>query len=295
MRVFAAVAELEGFAPAARRLRMSPPAVTRAVALLEERIGARLFHRTTRVVRLTHAGARFLADTKRILSELDEAETSAAGLHAELRGELAVTASTMFGRMFVAPIVLDFLAEHENVTARTLLVDRVVDLMDEGFDVAVRIAHLSDSSLSAVRVGAVRSVVCASPDYLARHGTPRTPSELSRFRAIAFSFTSDRADWSFGDERVRPAAQLVVNSADVAIAAAVAGHGITRALSYQVAAEVKAGRLKVLLRDYEAAEIPVHVVHTEGRHASGRVRAFVDFAVARLRSDRALHPKGRRL
>src|SRR5688572_13475332 len=163
MRAFVAVVEAASFAAAARQLGQSPPAVTRAVAALEERIGARLFHRTTRSVRLTEVGARYLGDAKRILAEVDEAEASAAGAHAAPRGQLGVTASVMFGRMYVAPVLLDFLARFPGVTARMLLADRVVDLMEENLEVAVRIAHLEDSSLTAVRVGEVRRVICAAP------------------------------------------------------------------------------------------------------------------------------------
>jgi DNA-binding transcriptional LysR family regulator len=293
MRAFVAVAEAQGFAAAARRLAMSPPAVTRAIVALEDRIGTRLLHRTTRTVRLTEAGTRFLADCKRILGELDEAEASAAGSHAEPRGRLAVTASVMFGRLYVAPVVLDFLALNPRVTARTLFVDRVVDLVDEGLDVAVRIAHLPDSSLTALRVGAVRRVVCASPDYLARRGTPRRLDELAQHDAIVFSPAEAAEDWSFGagspGETVRPPARLIVNSAEVAIAAAAAGHGITRVLSYQAAAEVRAGRLAIVLAALEPPAIPISVVYPEGRRAAAKVRAFVDFAVARLRADAALN------
>jgi DNA-binding transcriptional LysR family regulator len=293
MRAFVAVAEEQGFAAAARRLAMSPPAVTRAIVALEDRIGTRLLHRTTRTVRLTEAGTRFLADCKRILGELDEAEASAAGSHAEPRGRLAVTASVMFGRLYVAPVVLDFLALNPRVTARTLFVDRVVDLVDEGLDVAVRIAHLPDSSLTALRVGAVRRVVCASPDYLARRGTPRRLDELAQHDAIVFSPAEAAEDWSFGagspGETVRPPARLIVNSAEVAIAAAAAGHGITRVLSYQAAAEVRAGRLAIVLAALEPPAIPISVVYPEGRRAAAKVRAFVDFAAARLRADAALN------
>jgi DNA-binding transcriptional LysR family regulator len=293
MRAFVAVADEQGFAAAARRLGMSPPAVTRAIVALEDRIGTRLLHRTTRTVRLTEAGTRFLADCKRILGELDEAEASAAGSHAEPRGRLAVTASVMFGRLYVAPVVLDFLALNPRVTARMLFVDRVVDLVDEGLDVAVRIAHLPDSSLTALRVGAVRRVVCASPDYLARRGTPRRLDELAQHDAIVFAPAEAAEDWSFGagsaGETVRPPARLIVNSAEVAIAAAAAGHGITRVLSYQAAAEVRAGRLAIVLAALEPPAIPISVVYPEGRRAAAKVRAFVDFAAARLRADAALN------
>ena len=187
MRVFVAVAEERGFAPAARRLSMSPPAVTRAIAALEHRVGARLLQRTTRVVRLTEAGARYFADCKRILEDVETAENAAAENQTQPRGELVVTAPLVFGRMFVAPAVLEFLARHPLVSARTLLVDHVLDLVEGGIDVAVRIAHLPDSSLTAIKVGTVRRVVCASPDYLAAHGTPQKPADLASLATIVFS------------------------------------------------------------------------------------------------------------
>ena len=290
MRVFVAVADAQGFAPAARKLSMSPPAVTRAIAALEERIGTRLLHRTTRIVRLTEAGERFLADCKRILSEIEEAEASAAGAHSEPRGQLAVTAPVMFGRMYVAPIVLDFLARYPRVNARMLFLDRVVDLIDEGLDVAVRIAHLPDSSLRAVRVGSVRWVICASPKYLDARGTPRSPSELTQHDTIAFSFTTAPQEWSFASgETLSLPTHLVVNSNDVAILAAVAGRGFARALSYQIAPELRAGKLKIVLSEFEPPAIPISVVYAEGRRAAAKVRAFVDFAVERLRSDKSLN------
>jgi DNA-binding transcriptional LysR family regulator len=289
MRVFVAVADTQGFAPAARRLGMSPPAVTRAVSALEERIGTRLLHRTTRIVRLTEAGSRFLADCKRILGEIEEAEASAAGSHAEPRGLLAVTAPVMFGRMYVAPVVLDFLARHPRVTARMLFLDRVVDLIDEGLDVAVRIAHLPDSSLHAVQIGSVRRVVCASPDYLAARGAPRTPADLSQLDAIAISHGNSPEEWSFASGKpITPPAQLLVNGNDVAIAAAVAGRGVARVLSYQIAPELAAGKLQIVLAAFEPPPIPISVVYAEGRRAAAKVRAFVDFAVERLRADRSL-------
>lgn len=288
MRVFTAVAEEGGFAPAARKLGLSPPAVTRGVAALEHRIGTRLFHRTTRIVRLTETGARYLADCKRILAEIDEAEAIAAGDHAEPRGQLAVTASVLFGRMYVAPVLFDFLAAHPHVGIRTLLLDRIVDLIEEGMDVGIRIAHLPDSSLSAIRVGAVRRVVCASPDFLDACGRPGHPADLAGLSTIAFAPGSVRQDWSFraGGKvvKIAPAAQLVVNTAEVAIAGAIAGRGLTRVLSYMVGPDVKAGRLEIVLPEFELPPLPIQVVHAEGRWASARVRAFIDFAVERLRA-----------
>jgi DNA-binding transcriptional LysR family regulator len=292
MRVFVAVAEQSGFAPAARILALAPASATRAVAALEDRVGTRLFTRTTRIVRLTEAGTRFLADCKRILAELDEAEAAAAGSHSEPRGRLVVTAPVMFGRLHVAPVIFDFLARHPRVSVRALFLDRVADLMDEGIDVAIRIGMLPDSSLTAVRVGSVRRVVCAAPGYLKARGMPRTPADLARHDAIAFAGVTPQREWSFSDGgkglSVMPPVRLEVNSADVAIAAAAAGYGLTRVLSYQAADALRAKRLKLVLTDFEPPALPIHIVHAEGRRAPAKLRAFVDFAAARLRAKKAL-------
>jgi len=297
MRAFVAVADARSFAAAARRLVLSPPALTRAISGLEARIGARLLHRTTRTVRLTEAGARFLADCKRILGEIEEAEAAAAGGSLEPRGQLAVTAPVLFGRMYVAPILFEFLERYAGVTARTLFVDRIVDLLEEDIDVAVRIAHLPDSSLTAIPVGSVRSVVCASPRYLATYGRPRTVDDLAKHKTIAFWPTLASLDWSFGSgsrvRTVRASAQLIVNNNDLAIAAAVAGRGLARVLSYQIVAEVRAKRLEILLADFEPKPLPISVVHVEGRRAAAKVRAFVDMTVERLRGDKSLNWRGR--
>ena len=303
LRAFVAVAEAAGFAAGARKLGASAPAVTRAVAALEARLGAQLFQRSTRSVRLTEVGQRFLDDCRRILAELAEAEASAGGAHAAPQGELAVTAPAMFGRLHVAPVLFDFLAQHPKLTVRTLFVDRVVHLLDEGFDVAVRIARLPDSGLTAAPVGAMRRLVVASPDYLARHGEPREPAELAQHDAIGFSQDgSAYAPWAFhrgrdgADDRVverelaQPRIQLVTNSNDVCIEAAVRGLGLTRAMAYQVDAELRAGRLKVLLAEFEPPPIPVQLVYVAGRKAPAKVRAFVDFAVERLRGLPVLNP-----
>jgi len=287
MQAFVAVAEEEGFSPAARRLGVSPPVVTRSIAALEERLGARLLERTTRKVRVTEAGARYLGDCKRLLGELEDAEAAVRGAHETARGTLGVTASVMFGRMFVAKILVEFLTKHPQVTARALLVDQIVDLIDEGLDVAVRIARLEDSSLTSARVGAVRRVTCASPAYLKKHGVPRTPRDLLEHRTFVFSAERGAPAWAFEHRGKpvsrRPRATLLSSGSEVGIEAAVAGFGITRALSYMVAQHCHAGRLSVLLEDYEAEPIPIHVLYREGRRAPARVRAFVDFLVPRLR------------
>ena len=297
MRVFVAVAEERGFAPAARRLAMSPPAVTRAIAALERRVGARLLQRTTRVVRVTEAGARYFADCKRILEDIEVAENAAAENQKEPRGELVVTAPLVFGRMFVAPIVLEFVERHSQVSARTLLVDHVVDLVEGGIDVAVRIAHLPDSSLTAIRVGTVRRVVCASPEYLAAHGTPRKLADLASHEAIVFASSgAAQKEWQFGAASSRSGSlqsvplrsRFAVNNADAAIAAAVAGAGLTRVLSYQIGPQVQAGSLEIVLEKHEPAAIPVSVVFPAGRRSTARVREFVEFAVERLKKARWL-------
>jgi DNA-binding transcriptional LysR family regulator len=287
LKVFVAVADAQGFAPAARRLQLSAPAVTRAIAALESRLGAQLLQRSTRSLRLTDIGERFLGDCRRILADLDEAEASAGGAHAAPKGALAITASAMFGRLHVAPIALDFLALHPQVTIRGVFVDRVVHLLDEGFDLAVRIARLPDSGLTAVKVGAMRAVVVASPAYLAAHGTPMTPAELSDHDAVGFSQTGGNAPtWSFTEahDGTQPRVRLVTNAGEVAIDAAVRGQGLARAMHYQVDADVRAGRLQIVLADFEPEPIPVHLVHLAGRMAPAKLRAFIDFAVERLRA-----------
>jgi len=289
MQIFVAVGEEQGFSAAAKRLGLSPPVVTRAIATLERELGVQLLQRTTRIVRLTEAGARYLLDCRRLLAEIADAEEALSGARRELRGQLSVTASVMFGRLFVAPLMLEFLERHPKVNARAVLADRVLDLIEEGLDVGVRIARLADASFTAIRVGAVRSVVVASPAYLKRHGTPRTPAELAEHTAFVFSHDRMAPAWTFqrGKERLsaRPKTRLLVNSSEVGIAAAAEGAGVTRALSYMVAAQVKSGHLRVILRDFEPEPIPIHVIHREGRNAAARVRAFVDFAVEHLRKN----------
>lgn len=294
MSVFVAVAEAESFAGAARRLKLSPPAVTRAVVALEERLGVRLLTRSTRVVRVTEAGARYVDDARRILSELDEADAAAAGINATPRGQLAVTAPVLFGRLYVMPIIAEYQSTFEQTTVSALFVDRVVNLVDEGVDVGVRIGRLPDSSLRAIRVGRVRRVVVGAPSYFEQHGIPHTPEDLAGHRLVASSAASPSNDWVFqsgGEKRtVRVRPRVVVNTNDGPLEAARLGYGLTRLLSYQVAPQLATGALQTVLTDYEAPELPVHVIHREGRNASAKVRSFVDLAVERLRADPALDP-----
>lgn len=287
MSVFVAVAEEEGFAAGARRLGISPPAVTRAVAALEDRLGVKLLERTTRHVRVTEVGGRYLEDARRILAEVALVDEAAAGTNAEPRGHLAVTAPVLFGRLFVMPGIVDYLARYPQTTVSAVFLDRVVNLLDEGVDVGIRIGDLPDSRIRALRVGSVRLVLCAAPAYLARHGRPRAPDDLSTHALIASS-ASPLRDWRFGDRRLRLRPRLTVTTNDAAIEAAVRGVGIARLLSYQVAPQLTGGELMTVLDAYEPPARPIHIVHREGRHASAKARAFIDLMAQRLRAERAL-------
>jgi DNA-binding transcriptional LysR family regulator len=292
MNVFVAVAEMEGFAAAARRLNMSPPAVTRAVSALEDRLGVRLLTRTTRVVRVTEAGARYLEDARRIMADFDEADAAAAGSNATPRGLLAVTAPVLFGKLYVMPVVTEYQTLFTQTTVSALFVDRVVNMVDEGIDVGIRIGVLPDSSLRAIRVGRVRRVVVGAPAYLEQFGAPETPEDLRHHRLIAASGVSPVTEWRFGDgERqmaVKVQPRIQVNTNESALEAARQGFGLTRLLSYQVAPQLASRELKTVLENCEGAALPIHVIHREGRHGATKVRNFVDLIVERLRADKTL-------
>lgn len=287
INVFVAVVDVGGFAGAARKLGISPPAVTRAIGELEAHLGARLLTRTTRVVRVTEAGARYVEDCRRILAELAEADESVSGLHGAPRGRLTITAPVLFGALHVTPVVTEFLQRYPEVTAACWFLDRVVNLTDEGVDVAVRIGELPDSSLQAVRVGGVRRVICAAPAYLEEHGEPEQPEDLLRHTLISANAVTPAPEWRFkvdGETRsVRVVPRLLTTTNDAAIAAAVGGFGLSRLMSYQVDELVRKGQLRRVLERFELAPLPVHLVHREGRHASHKARAFIDLALERLR------------
>jgi DNA-binding transcriptional LysR family regulator len=293
INVFVAVVDTSGFAGAARKLNMSPPAVTRAINELETHLGVRLLTRTTRVVRVTEAGERYVGDCRRILNELTEADESVTGLHGSPRGKLTLTAPVLFGAKFVTPIVTEYLRRYPQVNASCWFLDRVVNMMDEGVDVAVRIGDLPDSSMQAIRVGQVRRVICAAPGYLAQHGQPNTPQALASHCTILASTVTPSPEWRFleGGEPclVKLQPRLIITSNDAAVNAAVEGFGIVRLMSYQVADQVRDGQLKILLSEFELPELPVHLVHREGRHASQKARAFLDLAIERLRANPALN------
>lgn len=295
LRTFVAVAEAGSLAGAARQREISAPTATRAVALLERRLGTTLILRTTRSLRLTEVGEQFLADTRRVLAELDAAEAAVTGQRQHAQGLLAITAPELFGQRHIAPLLFEFLDGHPQVQARAFFSNRVVHLIDEGFDVALRIAALPDSGLTAVPVGALRVVLVASPDYLKKHGTPRSPADLARHRAVGFAIEGQgRVGWSFPRHKAAkpPAERLVVNSNATKVDAAVAGQGITRALAYQVTDEVRDGRLRLLLPGFEPPAVPVHLVYPAGRTAAAKVRLFVQFAAERLRALPVLQGRG---
>ena len=292
MHVFVKVAEASGFAEAARQLNMSPPAVTRAVASLEDHIGARLFTRTTRTVKLTEAGTRYFEDCRRILADVAEAEAAAGGSYATPTGVLTVTASVLFGQDYITPILTEFLDQNPEVNARALFVDRITNMVDEGLDVGIRIGDIADSSFSAIRVGAVRRVVCGAPAYFEKYGVPKDPSELSNHQIIVNTTSWASLDWRFGSGQkvvVRVTPRLSFSTYGAVIAATIQGWGISRPLSYQIGQPLIDGDLQTILSGFEEDPLPVHVVHPEGRRASAKVRAFVDLAVDRLRANRLIN------
>jgi DNA-binding transcriptional LysR family regulator len=287
-RLFTSVASFKSFARAARSAGRSPQAVTRAVAALERRLGTRLLNRTTRSVSLTDDGERYLARGRHMLAEFDALE-SGADAAAPLTGKLAITAPVLFGQLHVLPVVAEVLKRHPDLDVRLLLVDRVVSLAEEGLDVGVRLGPLPDSALRVRLIGHVRAVVVASPAYLERMGTPRTPDALARHTCIAFNGTTPNAErWSFPSDGTRERAiplrpRLVVNTAQAAIDAALAGVGITRVLSYQVAQLVAEKKLRIILASFEREPIPVQFVHLPGIQTRAAA-AFVEFAAERIRA-----------
>ncbi|SMQ28104.1 transcriptional regulator, LysR family [Pseudomonas helmanticensis] len=292
MHIFTTVAQEQGFSAAARRLGRSAASVTRAVAALELRIGTQLLIRTTRSVHLSEAGQRYLEDCRRILAEVQEAEDSAAGSHAQPRGQLTVTAPVLFGDLFVTPVMAGYLAQYPDVTIHAVLVDRIVNMVEEGIDVAVRIGDLADSNQHAIRVGEVRRVICGSPDYFAKYGRPVHPQALAGAPVVATSAIGQQRTWPFLDAgeplSVRPEPRLIVTANQAAITAACMGLGLTRVLSYQVASKIASGELEIVLAEFELPPLPIHVVYQGGRKAPARIRSFVDFTVEALREHPAL-------
>jgi DNA-binding transcriptional LysR family regulator len=272
---------------ASRTLGMPLATVSRKVSELEAHLRTQLVVRTSRNLSLTEAGRAYVAASRRILDEIDDAERAASGEYRAPRGHLTITAPIMFGRLHVEPVLLDFLRAYPDISARLVLADHVVNLIDEHIDVAVRIGDLADSSIVATRLGAVTWVTCASPRYLETRGTPDTPEALERHDCVMFEGLYSNNLWTFGRGQhaiaipIRP--RFAVNTADAAIAASIASAGITRVLSYQVASAVTAGALRLILRPYEPEPLPVHLVYGGQSLLPLKLRAFLDFAAPRLR------------
>jgi DNA-binding transcriptional LysR family regulator len=287
LEVFIAVAEAESFARGARAMGLSAPSATRGINALEARLGARLFTRSTRRVRLTEVGAAYLEDARQVLDKLRAADATAAGAATRPVGHLRITCSTEFGRIYIVPILTEFLDTYPDMTVEVLMVDRIVNLVEEGYDVAVRIGPLPLSNLSAVRVGQVRRVVCGAPEYFAQRGAPRLPDDLCDHQIVSAPPVTPTPDWRFGtgmQTAVRINPRLSVSSVAAAIAVARKGWGLCRVLSYQIGPELDTGCLSIVLEDHEPDPLPIHLVHIEGRRAAAKVRAFVEFARVRLRN-----------
>jgi len=280
MQAFVAVADLQGFAPAARKLGLSPSGVTRLIAALEQRLGARLLQRTTRSVTLTDIGTRYLERARRILADVEEAEGSAQDERTRPSGRLVVSAPVGFGRLHVSPVMSAYLKRYPEVSAELRLADRMVNLVEDGIDLAVRIGHLADSSLVARHVGEMRRIVVASSGYLKQRGEPDTPEAIALHETIQFGAMTASPDWRFveaGREiRVACTPRFTTNSADAAIQYAEQGGGLTRVLAYQAADAIKGGRLRVVLAQFEQPPLPIHIVYPTSRLLSAKVRTFID-------------------
>jgi DNA-binding transcriptional LysR family regulator len=285
LAVFVAIVEAGSLVNASRRLRRSPPAVTRALSTLEDRIGLRLVERTTRRLAPTEAGSALVDMARTLLANYDEALLGVA--RAPVRGVLRITAPVQFGRRHVAPIVSAFLNEYPEVRVELSLNDRNVDLIEEGLDLAVRIGALADSSLVARQVGSVRRVVVASPEYLARRGVPLTPPDLAAHDTIFGMARSSAREWRFGPSArgaiVRLSPRLLVDDVEAQLQAAQAGRGVARPLSYQVTEQLAAGSLIRLLQDFEPQPLPVQLVTLSRGHMAPKIRAFLDSAVRGFR------------
>ena len=283
------IAAVEGgsLSAASRALKMPLATVSRKVSELEAHLKTRLVYRTSRRLTLTDAGRSYVAASKRILENIDEAERAASGEYSAPRGDLVIGAPVVFGRLHVLPLVTGFLKAYPDIDARLTLADRMVNLQDEGVDLALRIGELPDSNLIATRVGAIRQIVCASPAFCREHGTPKTPADLARHPCITFEGMTSQRAWKFTVNgkpvSVPIRSRLVVNNAEAAVDAAAVSVGITRVLSYQAAAALRAGKLLRVLKKFEPAALPVNLVYAGQGRMPIKLRAFIDYAALRLR------------
>jgi DNA-binding transcriptional LysR family regulator len=290
MKVFIAALDEGSLAGASRKTGRSAAAVSRAIVFLENHVGVPLLHRTTRSIKLSEAGERYASACRKILTDLEEADRQAAGERSVPRGTLTITSTVFTGVEILRPIVDAFMDEYPTVGVRMHMLERPVNLIDEGLDLALRITHLADSSLVAHRIGEVRKIVVASPRYLAMYPRIVEPADLAKHQIIAVAH-SGLDSWSFPASNgssvphaISFAPRLVITSVQGAVASAVEGHGVTRVFSYHVAREIAQGLLRIVLADAEPAPTPVHLVSPHGRLSVPKVRAFVDFALPRLRA-----------
>ena len=284
MSILVTAVDAGSLSAAGRRLGIPLATVSRKVSELEGHLGTRIFNRTSRQLTPTDAGSAYITACRRILDEVEEAERTAAGEFRTPKGDLIVTAPIVFGRLHLLPVVVEFLRAFPEIDIRLVLADRLVDLLEDPVDVALRIGALPDSGLVAIRVGTIRKVVCASPAYLAAHGTPKTLDELRHHDCVTFQGLTAAGQWTFSEGSLTPRARLIVDTAEAAIDAAVAGVGITRVLCYQAAAAARAGALSLILEDIEPPALPVNLVHTGERLLPLKLRAFLDFAAPRVRT-----------
>ncbi len=292
MSILVASAEAGSFSAAGRQLGVPLPTVSRKVAELEAHLNTQLLVRSTRKLSLTEAGLAYVAACKRILEQVDEAESQASGEYIVPRGTLSMTAPIVFGRLHVIPVVNEFLTRYAQISVQLTLSDHTINIGDEHIDLAVRVGALPDSALIATKVGDIRRVVCGSPDYFAAHGVPKTPDDLADHMCVTYTALASGMTWIFSPRgkatrSVRPYCRLKINTAESAIDAAIAGVGVTNVLSYQVARAVAAGKLRLILEDYEPDPIPVHLVHAGQALLPLKLRRFMEFAAPRLRKSLA--------
>ena len=292
LEVFVVVGEKGSFSGAARALSISAPSVTRIINELENKLGAVLLHRTTRHVSLTEVGAVYLEDARKIVHDLEIANDVASGAYRTPKGKLKITASTLFGEIYVSPIITEYLDLYPDVAVEALFVDRVVNRVEEGIDVSVRIGQLRNSNLFSRKIGSVYSTVCGSPAYFEKRGVPESPEELRQHQLVATMLPNSHPEWRFADGfALRIAPRLVYTSMSASIAAARSGWGLTRTLSYQIGPDIEAGTLQTVLSEYTPEPLPIHLVYSEGRRASGKVRAFIDLASKKLSENSLLTSK----
>ena len=288
MSIIVAVSETGSFSAASRRLKKPVATISRMVAVLEARLQAQLFQRSSRQMTLTDAGRFYIEACKRIIAQVDDAEREVSGEYRVPKGDLAITSPWGLGHMHLMPIAIEFMSAYPEIALRLVLTDRIVDTVEENIDISIRIGNLADSNLIATKVGSVRFVLCASPGYLAEHGHPSDPADLASHDCIGIDGMAPQRGWKFvkeGREIVAPIrSRLTVSDSEAAVDAAVAGAGITQVMSYKMEAARRAGQLVLMLEEYEQEPWPVHVVYAERKPVPLKLRAFLNWMTPRLKA-----------